>query len=153
MRTGWMTRVAVDSKHTDRRRLGLTIVLLWPRHWLYSISNDHQCWHLTIHTVCVKNTLARQITDTTKHSAARGNTTAPRFLFPLPAFSSQLIWDLLYNSSLSVYCGIMEGFGKPLIVEIKNKAKKKFASFRLSECRKCKRTIWWLIFCACMTFY
>lgn len=48
MGTGWRTRAAVDSKCNGQWRLGLTAVLLWPRHWLYYISNYHQCQHLTM---------------------------------------------------------------------------------------------------------
>lgn len=33
MRTGCRTEAAADSKHTGHWRLGLTIVLLWPRQW------------------------------------------------------------------------------------------------------------------------
>lgn len=52
MRTGWRTATAVVSKHTGHWRLGLTIVLLWPRHGAYYISNYHQRHYLTI-GVCV----------------------------------------------------------------------------------------------------
>lgn len=48
MGTGWRTRAAVDSKCNGQWRLGLTAVLLWTRHWLYYISNYHQCQHLTM---------------------------------------------------------------------------------------------------------
>lgn len=52
MRTGWRTEAAVDSKHTGHWRHGLSIVLRWPRHGTYYISNYHQRQYLTMF-VCV----------------------------------------------------------------------------------------------------
>lgn len=78
-----MTRVAV---HTDRWRLGLTIVLLWPGHLLYYISNDHQCRHLTMH-MCEEHACA---TNQRHHQTLRSQRKHISSSLPLSSPSLQL---------------------------------------------------------------
>lgn len=80
MRTGWRTEAAVNSRHTDHWRLGLTIVLPWPRHGAYYISNYHQHRYLTMFVCVCALRSARQITNTSTQCVSRGNASALLFL-------------------------------------------------------------------------
>lgn len=108
---GQAGRTAVDSKYTGHRRLGLTIVLLWSRHQAFYISKYHQGQHLTMHVweahTCMTNHWRPQ------NVCIQRKRISSSLPLALAAFSPQLIWEFLYNSSLSVYRSNMEWSGKP----------------------------------------
>lgn len=113
MGTGWRTRAAVDSKCNGQWRLGLTAVLLWPRHWLYYISNYHQCQHLTM-CVCEERAC---MTNHHRHQTV--------------CIQGKHISSSLLLSAACLYSSNMEWSGKPLQGKKKTTKKKNFVPFRM----------------------
>lgn len=87
-------RMRTYSKHPDHLRLGLSIVLAWPRHGADYISNYHQHQYLTKPECDIVHTDI-QISPSPLNRVSRGNASAPLFL----SYPSA-------NSSSGTYCKV-----------------------------------------------